>query len=271
MSFEGDAFQSYNTVIARHMEHKGKRAVVLNDNPYSSSTARHASYVRSAVRGTQTFHYTGGFGTNLDPSPKQLFEYAVSKAAAFEALAKAPRIRQNTRDGHNASSLHWLAEAAKVNEFFVLHRKVDSAAETAERLAEATRKINARQVKERSAREKAAVEKAAADLILWLNGEPVYLGSAHYNLPVQFRIETDELVSTLGARVPLADAERANRFALARRAKGWHENGEQCEVGMYRLNAINPQGVVAGCHRIAWAEVERVRDMIAAHNLTLTA
>ena len=55
----------------------------------------------------------------------------------------------------------------------------------------------------------------------------------------------------------LTDAKRALSFVLARRAKGWHRNGEQCPVGSYQLDAVNDQGVVAGCHRVDWTEIER--------------
>jgi len=60
-----------------------------------------------------------------------------------------------------------------------------------------------------------------------------------------------------GARVPLDEAQRAYRFAVIQRARGWHRNGETFKVGPYQLDAVNEQGVVAGCHRIAWDEIER--------------
>jgi len=63
--------------------------------------------------------------------------------------------------------------------------------------------------------------------------------------------------------VPLQAARVAYRFATSKRAQGWHENGETCPVGHYRLNAINAQGIVAGCHRIAWSEIERLAPVLA--------
>ena len=41
---------------------------------------------------------------------------------------------------------------------------------------------------------------------------------------------------------------------------GWRRNGESCLVGVYQLDAITNQGIVAGCHRIAWEEVERFAE-----------
>lgn len=105
----------------------------------------------------------------------------------------------------------------------------------------------------------AGIQKAQADfeaskLARWLAGDDVSLG---YNCPTLLRVEGDEMVTSHGARVPLQDARRTYRFALACRAKGWHRNGEQHAIGAYQLDAVNENGVVAGCHRVTWAEIER--------------
>jgi predicted Abi (CAAX) family protease len=57
--------------------------------------------------------------------------------------------------------------------------------------------------------------------------------------------------------VPLPEAEKAFRFAMIQRKRGWHRNGDQFKVGDYQLDAVNEQGVIAGCHRIGWDEIER--------------
>lgn len=91
----------------------------------------------------------------------------------------------------------------------------------------------------------------------WLAGENVTLG---HSLPAILRREADEIVTSKGARIPVAEGEKAFRFAvavLAKRPEGWHRNGETFKVGDYQLDAINAQGIVAGCHRIGWSEIER--------------
>ena len=55
---------------------------------------------------------------------------------------------------------------------------------------------------------------------------------------------------------------RAFRFAIECRERGWKRSEEAYTtgpftVGPYQLDAVNEQGVVAGCHRIAWDEIER--------------
>ena len=92
----------------------------------------------------------------------------------------------------------------------------------------------------------------------WIAGGSVEPGASW---PVYLRAEAGdggpEMVTSNGARVPLEDAERTYRFACLMRAKGWHKNGERHAIGSYQLDAVNEQGVVAGCHRVTWQEIER--------------
>lgn len=77
--------------------------------------------------------------------------------------------------------------------------------------------------------------------------------------PIRLRAVAAMMQTSKAASVPLADAERAFRFAMAVRRAGreWHKNGERCPVGSYQIDAIHAHGIVAGCHRISWAEVDR--------------
>jgi len=97
----------------------------------------------------------------------------------------------------------------------------------------------------------------------WRNGVAV---SLPHDAPTMLRVEggqddrgaiIQEMVTSKGARVPLEDAKRTYRFAMLARAKGWHKNGETHKIGAYQLDAVNDAGVVAGCHRVTWAEIER--------------
>lgn len=68
-----------------------------------------------------------------------------------------------------------------------------------------------------------------------------------------------ELVTSWGARVPLADAIRVFRFAKLCRetGKAWHANGKRVYCGRYQIDKIMPDGGFrAGCHLINWPEIE---------------
>lgn len=110
-------------------------------------------------------------------------------------------------------------------------------------VAEHNAAIDAREAKENA-------EKLAA----WISGEAVNLP---YSCPTMLRAENAEMVTSHGARVPLEDAARTYRFILKARAAGWHRNGDTHQIGSYHLDAVNDCGVVAGCHRVTWAEIER--------------
>lgn len=258
MSFNGPAFLSYRTEIARHITHKSHAAVIYNDTHYSVTTSKHQGLLRRALpTSVPVFHYSIGRGLSLgDVTGSQLFDYAVDNAK--DCSLKAEKAKSK-KDWWENEQRRWLQRAEFVSTFFGLRRKVD--AKTIERLAASQKRAEAKAAKERIAREEEQRNKERASYVAWINGEDE--GYFHANLfPVSFRIEGDELVSTMGARVPLAEAKRALRFALAHK-DGWQRNGETCPVGMYQLDSINPQGIIAGCHRITWAEVERLAPMLA--------
>jgi hypothetical protein len=101
----------------------------------------------------------------------------------------------------------------------------------------------------------AKVNASNASLVTrWLAGKPVELPR---DCPTMLRADGAEMVTSHGARVPLEDARRTYRFAMRAKSKGWHRNGETHAIGSYQLDSVNEQGVIAGCHRVTWAEIER--------------
>lgn len=143
----------------------------------------------------------------------------------------------------------------------VMNQKTD--ARTVRKLAaiEAQRRAdNAAAIEASQKRREAKAAKLPAQkpeiIAEWLTGTRSDLPHA-LNLPVMLRVRGDDMETSKGARVPLADARRTYRFAMLARAKGWHRNGETHAIGAYQLDAVNENGVVAGCHRVTWAEIER--------------
>lgn len=262
MSFRGDSFYSYDTVIARHITHKGKEAIVLNDRHFSNTTSKHHSRVNAAIRDSSTpvFRFDEGMGARLDVTGKELFDYAVQRSADFLKLASKAKSRKGN---YESAAANWLERAQSVNEFFNLRRKVDQ--NTIERLRASSEKAD----READAKRKQAEAKRRIEQTEAFEAWKLGTGSAYEFddalFPVAFRLEEDGavLVSSKGARVPTEAARVALRFVLKHRESGWHRNGSTCQVGNYQLDAINSQGIVAGCHRITWEEVERVAAMLA--------
>lgn len=262
MSFDGPVIRSYKTAIARHITNKrGGKAVLLNETSYSVTTGRHKSRILGALPTGVPVFRIGGLpqGTDIrdyDAGP-QLFDYAIKQAA--QARASVARVKSEwKRDSLAKQESGWLKQARDVATFYDLRRKVDE--KTIERLAEVEKRAKAREAKARRAAEEARDAKMAEDVARWQAGDQV---SAYGFSRVLLRAEGDEVVTSRGARVPLDDAARTFRFALAARERGWHRNGEIHKVGPYQLDAVNEQGVVAGCHRIDWSEIERFGKAMA--------
>lgn len=268
VSFDGPVIRSYQTAMARHIEHKGKPAIILNVTSYSVSTTKHQGRIRSAIPSDVPVFRVDGqqMGAELRFTGDELFTHYIERAALQIKQSELPRIKQTTRDSHKAQSAAFLEQAKAVAAFFGLRKRVNEKA--IERLATAKARAEKR---ERIAREKREAQERAkqADAYeAWKRGEYVESYRCNPNLfPVAFRIEGDELVSTLGARVPLRAAQIAYHFAMAKRGHEWRENGETCPVGNYRLNAINEHGIVAGCHRISWQEIERLAPVLSGETV----
>jgi hypothetical protein len=75
----------------------------------------------------------------------------------------------------------------------------------------------------------------------------------------RLRRKGEHLETSRGAVVPFRSAVRAFMFAQVCRAKGeaWQRNGHLVPVGPYQLDEISEHGdITAGCHHIAWSEIE---------------
>lgn len=79
------------------------------------------------------------------------------------------------------------------------------------------------------------------------------------------RIIGNDVQTSLGARVPIADAVRAIAFIASMRKlrntwqHAWQRNGESCPVGDFQIDSISETGdIKAGCHFIQWSEIEPI-------------
>lgn len=258
-SFDGDRYYSYATVIAERVTLRGKVAYVLNRTQYSVTTSGHQNGVRQAIPDGETVFEVSGIGrgartlfNNAKQCGNLVFDYSVNAAAEHEGKSKRART-EYSKDFHAGMSRRMLKQAAAASEFFRLRRKVDAATVSRlEKRAEAERKRLAKHDREEQARVEREHAEAIAD---WLKGESV---SFPFSVTrVYLRAIDSNMETSRGARIPLVDAERAYRFATKARAKGWHRNGDRFPVGGYELDAVNDSGVVAGCHRVSWDEIDR--------------
>lgn len=254
LSYEGPVIRSYSTAIGRILS---PGVYLVNTASFSATTSgKHQCPMRHAIpHGATVLYYDDGRrGTDLDPSGVDVVAHNWERVGYH--CDKATKARSNKAVHHAQANLAALAtrqaatfynvplpEGFEEMAAMVARNEANSGGEQA--------RINARIA---AAREKAAAEKLAQ----WLAGEPVNVPHLTH---ARFRVnprESDTVESTQGVFVPLEDFTRALRFALARRGKDWRANGETCPVGNYSLSAINAEGVIAGCHRVTWSEIDRL-------------
>lgn len=102
------------------------------------------------------------------------------------------------------------------------------------------------------------VRRNAVQIEKWIAGE-----ISNYQLPrecpvvLRVKSDTQSMETSKGVRIPLNEAQLAFRFVSKHRETGWHKNGTSFAIGEFQLDAVNESGIVAGCHRIAWNEIER--------------
>src|SRR5579871_264701 len=204
--FEGAVIYSYGAhfPIARLFEHSrtGKQCVLFTSRGYSSSTARHKSYVSSACSHLDVYEVADVMNQATDERAMLKLE---AEKAQREADCAAARVKENERQEARAAKL--LARSPEI-------------------------------------------------LADWLSGKRASL-PRQLNSAVLLRRSGDDMETSKGARVPIAEAEKAFRFCAKVRSWGWHRNGQQFAIGHYQLDAVNEFGVIAGCHRVAWSEVDR--------------
>lgn len=264
MSFDGDSFYSYAAKIGKRIRRNGAVAYLLNRHSYSNTTSKHQGRLASAIPAGETVFRT--YSTKLDDlTGLELFKESLKLAAQCAVKAENARTAQAW---HRSQQARWLEQASAVKVFYSLKAALPDISAVVEQL----KRAEATEAKREAARQ-VQIERDAAEAVQrWLNGESdscPYAISRVYLRAISLDVDggrvrrgdpktwTTQLETSKGVRVPLADAERAFRFAIARRVKGWHRNGETFAVGGYQLDAVTPEFIIAGCHKIEFGEALR--------------
>ena len=276
LSFSGPVLRSYSTAIGELVQTKDGTLAVLNATDYSVSTSRHQHYARQAVshlpsvevwgvdRGESWIVPKDAKGRTDKKLVREQIKTSLSKAA--ERMEKAGRARNPDSSHYLESQADYLVRNAETlaKWFKVRMPKVELGDLVAR--AEAIRKQEAARRKRFEAK---LLKENAKKIEAWRNDPAMYFPSIRIDKVCLRRVRDlpdaegkcsgrDVVETSKGAVIPWDDAVRLFRFALARRKKGWRRNGETFAVGPYQLDAVNKSGIVAGCHRIGFDEMERL-------------
>jgi len=265
LSFSGPVLRSYSTAIGELVQTKDGLLAVLNATDYSVSTSRHQHYARQAVSHLPSVEVYGVRQGEPEVVPKDAEGRADKKwvreqiktslAKAAEWMERAGRARSPDVSRYSESQADFLVRNVETlaKWFKVRMPKVELGDLVAR--AEEIRKQEAARRKWFEAK---LLKENAKKIEAWQNNEPgafipYGVGKVFLRKRTPGTVETSK-----GAVIPWDDAVRLFRFALARRKKGWRRNGETFAVGPYQLDAVNEHGIVAGCHRIGFDEMERL-------------
>jgi hypothetical protein len=270
MSFDGGVFYSYRAPIAAlHTTPSGELVAFLNRSRYSNTTSGHQSAVWRAAPG-QVKCFTVDHDSIKSP------ESMVSRSleVATDAISQAdttrtthPRRKKDIAASEHKAATH-LQTALDVAKLFNLPHLIagvaglDTLLERA-RLATAERERLALEHKARvEERERKEREEFPAKLSEWRTGERVHFPHDGSDGKTYFRLRGDSIQSSKGVDIAVDEARSALAFILSKRDTGWRKNGERYPIAGYELDSISEAGIVAGCHRFDWAEVEYVRSLV---------
>lgn len=302
ISYDGPTLYSYSTAIAHihvkrnargraTMENPGISAgirdpndagafVLMRQRGYSNTTRAHKSFARSAVS-----HLPLAEVPHIRPLSArehgENLEAILANAADHLTKAQRAQMPYNAEWRFNvARSLHDTASAYA--RFFKVRRKIPAfpgtawmeAMQRAERIANpdpasadkrerarAARKAAAA-IRERKALELAAVHDAARRSDWRLHGAFDAVRLSAMLQPVMLRLDGEEIVTSMGARIPAAAAPKVWEWVQYVKSRACpmqaHHLGaaSRMRIGDYPLDRIDADGTLhAGCHRIPYSEL----------------
>ncbi len=258
--FDGDTIYSYGPhfPIARHVETRHGRAVLFTTRDYSATTAGHKCIVLRACRHLTVFHVRHVGDTNRKGQLDEYRERYFSLARKYSrARSNKPRILGSLRD--------LVDEANRFAQFFGLRCRLSLPADLSAMEAEC--KAVERRERERKQHTEAQRRREALERVQkWVDGETDFIGQQVG--PIRLRIKSEELQTSMGARVPLAHAVKAFRTIkrLHDNGQAYERNGHTIHLGHFALDAVDAQGnVTAGCHFVEWPEIERIATIVGVN------
>lgn len=283
--FRGDTIYSYRTSwpLARIYTHAKRGKLVLsNSNRYSVTTAKHqhdVNYAVSHLPRVAVPHCTLEMGWGRPDSEAHAANIAHLEKVAADLLKQAQRALQSRNVAYQAErAAETVNSIAAYLAFFGIRRKapVHPAAEWAAALQRAQRIENpdpasadkrerdrAKRAAAKAERERRAAEaRAVADAARrtdWRLFGAFGAGMPGYRTgPVMLRVNGDEIETSQGARIPVAEAPLVWRLVERAIERGGFEPSGLAahKIGDYALSGIDADGTLrVGCHAIPQAEL----------------
>lgn len=261
--FSGPVLYSYHTEIGRFVTTpSGERVVLLSSRKYSVTTSGQQNDARHAVRGRTVYMVD-----DVDDIGASLLAHRRDLDNELSIVANKKR-RPNTRLTAIGHAENIRAKAARLAAAFGYD--LDTWPELAEGWASDfdgfAAKVVAANLAKAEARAKAVAEAAAKVAAEWPEKRAEFLAEASrgywghwYSFPCLLAISGDNIVTSWGAKFPIAHAVRALRLVCAVRKAGreWTRKNVGPRLGHFHVDGISADGtVIADCHTVEWAAIE---------------
>lgn len=245
---------SYSTCIA---EIVNDSHVILNNHSYSNSTSKHQSLARQAIHGRECISLDFGRYNlqRLDSLSdfKDLVNHNEAKAA--EWLVKASRSKKYA-GLYNGQALSIFSNLKAYADLLGL--KYETSISDIDILRSDALEAEKKQKALDKIRKAEKIAEQAEALIKWRAGENVY-----HNFEVTaLRVYGEEVQTSRGARIPLAEAVRAWPLLQKIATSGEALRPENMRLGYYQVSSISSEALIVGCHNIPMAEVFNVASVL---------
>jgi hypothetical protein len=274
--FNGRVIYSYGShfPIARLMEHKGKKYVLMTTRRYSSVTAQHLYHVRDAITHMAVFNVDRPLNDRCWP------DYQRQAKEAWQDVLACPRAKWNkveTFDGimdeaNDYAKFLGLKSRIKRPENYLEQFNIAEKHEKARNAREIARHIA--RTEQRRIDDEIAKKKLEEVIPIWRAGKfPTSRLPYHHSMGTMLRLvrRNKFIESSRGVFVPVADAP-----AIWEKVKQcrhdcaiWLRNGnpEELKIGGYPVDEVHQDGEVrVGCHRLPYPELESIAKQLGYSN-----
>jgi len=280
--FRDSTIYSYRTSwpLARIYKHAKRGTLVLtNADKYSATTAGHQSAVNQAcshLSSAAVPQCVIGDGAHTEKQDHEINAAYFQREIARLLKESQRALSVRAVDWRVSASQRYCEDALDYSAFFGIRRKVpafpadefDAARERARRIETPDPVRDAAKIREREKRAALTLVKFEGRCRDWrLNAYTIdyRLTRAEREqwrvLPCMLRVSGDQIETSQGARIPLDHAPRIWALVQACRSSGraYEKNGHTEHAGSYAIDSVSAAGdLKAGCHTIAFAEIERL-------------
>lgn len=264
--FRGDTIYSYGnhypiaTIV--NSATTGNKAILFNTKSYSSTTAKHKSWVRSAIPYSDNVIEVPNVGERLsEKDHEENIQSFIERVEEYVGRQRRARVSNYMPD--ITKTIQMLKDYV---ELYGLRATLDDKTTSLmeQEFDEEMQKEIETTLKERADR---ILAKRQEDIDKWLSGESNKTAIAGIDTGQVYLRKSEDVVQTSkGIEVPVGDAlklydaicrVRTSIVAEEQIMAYIEKHGLGTIVG-YRINKITPNGdLVAGCHRIMWKEIDR--------------